>query len=563
MANLIDWSEVEASIAATKIQQSCDTRSQALAYVVLPALFSFTADEVDEALTDGPNDRGIDAVVILDTAVPPVVHLFQFKCVEKFERATDNFPGSAVDKLLSFVRDLLAKDPALEKTCNPILWGKVCEIWDLFKGATPRFVVHLVANQATLVSTEQARLHSGLTPYRHFSTLYTDLSGLATLLTERNRPKFNAALQLVDLQYFERSDGNIRGLIATIQATELVKLVRDPGDTDQVNRDVFDENIRVYLTRKNRINQKIFETATSLSNAEFWYLNNGVTMTCDSFEYPPGVRAPLVHLTGVQIMNGGQTSNALFEAAREAPNELAKVLLLARIYELKNRDMAGRVAESTNSQTPVRSRDLRANDEIQRKLAIALLPKGVYYERKAFQHKDQARDKRLDALAAAQALVAYFNGWPEVATKDRGKLFGELYDSIFNEDLTAEQLLSSSQVFEAILSLKRGLEAAIRKGLSFEPKQLFLIDGAYYVLFALGRLCELRGLERLDVPTATGLLPSILRLVEGVVETEKASDPAFAHKRFFKSKRARILIEDAIRKLPPGTTPEKAVTGAT
>ena len=478
MANLIDWSEVENSITAAKTQEACDKRSQALAYVVLPALFGLTPEEVEDSLTDGPNDRGIDAGVILDSESPPIVHLFQFKCVDRFDRSSDNFPGTEVDKLLTFVRDLLARDQNLKKTCNPLLWGKVTEIWDLFNTGAPRFVLHLVANQAALVSTEQQRLTQGLVPYRHFSVVHTDLAGLATLLTERQRPRLDAQLRLVDNQYFERSDGNIRGLIATIQATELVRLIGDPAELSNVNPDVFDQNIRVYLTLKNRINQRIFETAVSPTNAEFWYLNNGVTLTCESFEYSPGVRAPLVQLKGVQIVNGGQTSNALFEASKQAPEDLDRVLLLARIYELKNREIASRVAESTNSQTPIRSRDLRANDEIQRKLEVALLAKGYFYERKAFQHKDKPRDRRLDSLAVAQAFVAYFNGAPDVATKDRGKLFGEFYDTIFNDELTAEQFLASAEVYEAILSEKRALESAIRKGLAFDTKRLFLIDGA-------------------------------------------------------------------------------------
>jgi hypothetical protein len=31
-------------------------------------------------------------------------------------------------------------------------------------------------------------------------------------------------------------------------------------------------------------------------NAQFWYLNNGITMTCDSFSYQAGSRAPIVNI---------------------------------------------------------------------------------------------------------------------------------------------------------------------------------------------------------------------------------------------------------------------------
>lgn len=271
-------------------------------------------------------------------------------------------------------------------------------------------------------------------------------------------------------------------------------------------------------------------------------------MTCESLEYPPGVRAPVAKLRGVQIVNGGQTSNALFEAYREDSEALGRVLILLRIYELKNKEVASRIAESTNSQTPIRSRDLRANDEVQRKIEVALMSKGYYYERKADQYKDKPKKTRLDALAAAQSYVAYFKAWPEVATKDRGKIFGELYDAIFNDELTADHLLSASGVFAEVFTYKRNIERAIRNGDRFDAKRLFLIDGAYYVLYAIARLADQRGIDRLDTAGAAALLPKALQLVGNVVDTEMKVDKAFAHKRFFKSARARQLIDDASRR---------------
>lgn len=547
MATLIDWSEVHAEVSAALSQHGYANQSQGLAHVVLRALFGLTAAEIDDAITDGPNDRGIDAVVIQDTESPATVHLFQFKYVDRFERSDSNFPSGEADKVLSFIADLLRRDSALKESCNPLLWGKVAEIWDLFEAGPPRFEIHFVGNQAPMVSTHQERLTSALAQYRHFSTRHTDLAALASLLIEIRRPAVDADLRLVDNQYFERSDGNIRGLIATVQATDLIELIRDTGNPDRVNPEVFDENVRVYLTRKNRINQRIFETAVSDLNAHFWYLNNGVTMTCESFEYPPGMRGPVVKLKAVQIVNGGQTSNALFEAFKEAPEELRRVLLLVRIYELKARDVAARVAESTNSQTPIRSRDLRANDDVQRKLEVSLLAKGYFYERKADQHKGQASDRRLDAFSTGQTYVAYWRGWPEVATKDRGKIFGELYDAIFNDDVTADQLLASAKVFEQILKEKKALERAIRSDEPFDPSRLLLIDGAYFVLFAVGRICELRGIDRNDATRAASQYAEALTIVTRVVAEEQTADPAFAHKRFFKSVRAKQRIEEACR----------------
>jgi AIPR protein len=142
-------------------------------------------------------------------------------------------------------------------------------------------------------------------------------------------------------------------------------------------------------------------------NFQFWYLNNGITITCDRLDYVPRTRAPVVRMNNVQIVNGGQTSNALFEAYQQDPERINGVVLLVRIYETRDRDISIHIAESTNSQTPIKSRDLRANDFIQRQLEETFRDMGYYYERKRGQYQSQPRDQRVDLMAAGQACLAY------------------------------------------------------------------------------------------------------------------------------------------------------------
>jgi hypothetical protein len=364
MATLVDWSQVESKVRSYAVLYDCETDSTALAHVAIEHLLSLTPEEIEEAITDGSHDRGVDAVVVRAEGKKNVIHLFQVKHVTTFDKTENNFPSNEIDKLLSFISDVLEQRGGLEKTCNPILWDKVREIWDLFNSATgtPSFVVHLVGNMAPLVSTEASRLTSSLAKYRIFEVRQHTLESLSRALIESKTPRIDRNLRLVDNQYFERIDGNIRGLVATVQASDLVEMIRHPERPSEVLLDMFDDNVRIYLTRANRINERIYESARSDTNAKFWYLNNGITLTCDSMSYPPGMRAPKLEMCNVQIVNGGQTSNALFEAAKDDPDKVKNVLVLIRVYETKEREISLRIAESTNSQTPIRSRDLRAND---------------------------------------------------------------------------------------------------------------------------------------------------------------------------------------------------------
>jgi hypothetical protein len=112
-----------------------------------------------------------------------------------------------------------------------------------------------------------------------------------------------------------------------------------------------------------------------------------------------------------------------------------------RIYETRARNITTNIAEATNSQTPINTRDLRSNDDVQKKLEESFLDQGLYYERKTKQHQEQPRKNRVDSLAAGQRFLAYSLGYPEVAKKDRARVFGNLYDNIFNDNITTQKLL--------------------------------------------------------------------------------------------------------------------------
>src|SRR5690606_24906231 len=166
----------------------------------------------------------------------------------------------------------------------------------------------------------------------------------------------------------------------------------------------------------------------------------------------------IVELKNIQIVNGGQTSNALFEASQIAPEKLDDVLILVRVIETKSQPVSLAIAESTNSQTPIKSRDLRSNDDIQKKLEEAFEGMGLFYERKLSQHADKPRPNRIDALTAGQAHLAYGLELPEVAKKDRGRIFSDLYDQVFTDELLADELLCSIKILNAIETIKKNLQ---------------------------------------------------------------------------------------------------------
>ena len=108
MATLLDWNALTQKVKSY-IGESpyFSTQKRAFSHVLLEYILSLSPEEIEDAITEGPNDRGIDAVYVDERDGRNTIHLFQFKHVNSFSKAKNNFPSSEIDKLLSFCADLL------------------------------------------------------------------------------------------------------------------------------------------------------------------------------------------------------------------------------------------------------------------------------------------------------------------------------------------------------------------------------------------------------------------------------------------------------------------------
>ncbi len=543
MANKLDWNVLHLKVKGYVDRDlGLDTPQKAFSVLMVATILDVSEEEAQDAITDGGNDRGVDAVFVDDRDGSNSIHVFQFKYVNTFLGTKKNFPSNEIDKLVSFFTDVLDEDKTLEDNCNPLLWNKVKEIWDALERPKPSIEVHFCGNLAGMCDEQKTRAENALGKFNYFNVHHHSIDTIARLFVEKKTPKIDSRLLVVDRNYFERSDGHVRGLICTVEASKIVELITDPDDVTRVREEIFNDNVRVYLNRTNRINRRIMETALSDQNVLFWYLNNGITITCDSFSFPAGKRAPTVELENVQIVNGGQTSHALFEANQQESDKLEDVLVLVRIIETKSKPVGISIAESTNSQTPIKSRDLRSNDDVQKKLAESFMSMGFHYERKSKQFRDFPRSERIDALVAGQAFLAYGLGMPEVAKKDRGRVFSDLYDQVFSDDITAEQLLVAYRLLEIVEAEKLKVRASIRRQENFNKKNFFLVDGAYHVLYAISEICVKKKMNAQDFDSVKTLLKAAVKSVSEVVQAEQERDETFSFNRFFKEARTKTKI---------------------
>jgi len=181
------------------------------------------------------------------------------------------------------------------------------------------------------------------------------------------------------------------------------------------------------------VNKDIATTATTKdSSYEFWFLNNGVTIVCDSFDAVTDPDNPHVKLKNIQIVNGCQTATTL--AIAQKSGTLAQdVRVLTRIYSTNDPTLVSKIVLTTNNQNQISSRDLRANDPVQLDMEQGFKIYGYFYERKLRQFDESTVDasRIFTNEAVGQWFLAIVQKNPSDARARKYKVWGDLHAKIF------------------------------------------------------------------------------------------------------------------------------------
>ncbi len=177
----------------------------------------------------------------------------------------------------------------------------------------------------------------------------------------------------------------------------------------------------------------------------FWFLNNGVTMVCDSFDFTRDPDNPVLKVKNAQIVNGCQTTVTLRDAHEKKVLD-SNVKVLLRVYSTDNPSLVEKITLTTNNQNKITDRDLRANDPVQRDIERIMSEKyDHFYERKNKQHKNlkgPAKKKVVPSPKAAQAYLAVVRAKPANARGYLGAIWSDHYGEIFKNASVADLLVA-------------------------------------------------------------------------------------------------------------------------
>lgn len=469
MANdkyISSYNIVELLTNKVKSARNLSKSSDAFYFVALKYYLNISEDNIHESITDlsyikgqdvkgTERDNGIDAIYI--DRKEKVIYIFSFKCSQNKDKVK-NYPSDECDKILSYLDIILSYDSTKNYYFNEKLKQKTQEIIDFLGEEVATIKVVFISNYyqgleptKKTVFEENLREKNSNIQFEEFH-----LNDFMDKYLIRNRKEYKGICSVdKDMMFPKSPNSEVSLFVVKIKALDLLKLfIEDKAKREQkqqlspkeikesaIEEDLFDDNVRIFLSKSNITNKKIIETARH-NPREFFFYNNGVTIICDSCKIMGGSPSS-IKLLNYQVVNGGQTIHAIYEAARADYNCLYDVEILCRIFAGTDEDKRSKIARYTNTQTPVTERDLSSLDYIQKLLSEEFALLGLYYERKANQYKNKvSRKLRYDSWRTGQLLLAFKLGKPNIARSSKKEVFSDSYvNEIFDETVNAKEII--------------------------------------------------------------------------------------------------------------------------
>jgi hypothetical protein len=279
-----------------------------------------------------------------------------------------------------------------------------------------------------------------------------------------------------------------------ISGEEIGRLWQDYG------RRLFDKNIRNVLG-KTEVNDELVTTIREAPE-KFWFFNNGITITADLIEKSlvGGSKRDLgsFKLNGASIVNGAQTISSIRSQSSTFPENLKRVYVLAKVISLEGTplEFGNEVTKANNRQNRIENRDFVSQDSEQVRLRQELAHDGINYNiirADSFINTKTSFDveEATVALACASGLVPL----AVQAKREIGKFYENLtrgiYKQIFNHGTTGRQVHNC-------VAANREIEKYIAIAISSLPKK----GGKDYGILIHGnRMISLLVFRNLIIPT--------------------------------------------------------------
>jgi len=435
--------KISSSYSEIFTNDSDEKKNLSRAFVSL-SVASYLNIELEEAfalITEGGNDAGVDAIFMGDVNDYDFsVTIFQGKYVFDLNKDS-NFPANSIQRVIGSIGAIF--DPRKPIEMNEDLTPKVEDIRSLIAdGFIPNIKCVFTNNGLKWNNEGDNHIINSEFPENQVKFEYFNHKDIVNSM--QLKKGIDEILHLEGKSVIEGFNFK-RVLIGKINVIEIAKLFEVHGD-NLINR-----NIRNYLgLNLNRVNSEIRKTLLEDKRENFYFYNNGITMICSKFTNNELQKTDWkVRVDDLQIINGGQTCKTIQNTIKENPEiDYSNAYVLLRLYELSGDGIDSLITDitiATNSQNPVDLRDLRANDDLQKRLETAVSDIGYIYKRKK-DNTGTSRDTTILSSVAAESIFSVWKKKPYQAKFKKNELFGAFYHQVF-DNINAAQLVIAVLIY--------------------------------------------------------------------------------------------------------------------
>ena len=458
--------EIEAGKSSTEVKNATNE----ILYMAMSAslVMDYSEDGFFEnfVITDksisGRSELQIDAYALIETESSKVkqLHIFQYKLY-----ANDSKTASPVELLnfATFVNNNFVHPEFLEKPSDNEVVAEIKTKCDEFlKGRRDRRIIvycHYINNATGIYLNNEKEINNVLARFnadRQLLGFSIQVYGVKEILELAREGKIQVGSESLELvnegMYSYRLEDNSKReslglpkkvIVGMCNVNEFIRL-----QNKYHHNQLYAENIRLYLGDRGNVNKDIIATITSSESLWFPYMNNGISIICDSLAIGNTNAAKHVQtftLENMQIINGCQTVNALYSAkyGENTRDNFRPANVMVRIYEINpsQTDFKMNIIKATNNQNSVKSYSLMANDPIQIRIAEVLKKFNIIYDRKGEGKNIQGNQMIISMVNVALAYRAVYLFMARSLRSGLGKsrVFQKTeYDKIFNSNLLEE-----------------------------------------------------------------------------------------------------------------------------
>lgn len=433
--------------------------------------------EMDNCLTDGSNDGGIDYVYFDEEENKLIIGQNKYS-----KNIGINDYVAEINKIMNTLEDFKnGHTGSYNKKTKQILQNGLDRLTDETDGN-----IDIYFSSLSSFNLEKAMKKTELLENKINSIKIFDIEEIDDIIT-----KINSSVEVVKEDkieidspnhFVEYSSPTQEGIFVNVSSKSVAKLYNKYN-----TKGLFNLNIRKYIKNK-AVDQGITESLNK-NRQDFWFLNNGITIACSGFD----IDGNTVKLYDFSIVNGGQTTTLIgtYKGSNDEEFYIPCKIISSKddLNDEQSMIFFNSIAEATNSQKPIMPKDLKANAPEMIALKRLLKSRGIDFEIKRGE-LIKRNSLKIKNDEFAQLVYSFINQKPGTARSNKKILFesNKVYSTIFKKNYTKDQ--NKQDFIVDLIELNNRYDTIIKRvklnmSVHFDQNASVVLNNGKTTIFAL------------------------------------------------------------------------------